>query len=699
MPPIQKQKQLLVEYNSRISQAEKFKKKAENLEKEIENYLLQKLGIEIQKTEKKTGLQMASFRDLSRWNIDYILNADSIENFFKGKYKTVRFGDISRGISGGTPSKKVASFWKGKIPWVSPKDMKTDFITETEDYISESAIENSSTQFLEIGNIIFVMRSGILQRTVPVAINWELNPDYPVAVIVGKNGSGKTNLLEAIITIFQDLQLYDHESKTKSLPKFEFEIEYLNLDDAINIKNDETLKITKSYKVKESDENDKEIETVKTENVPLSQLQNFRQEISQGEDILPKSIFVYYAGNTTRLAELTDKSISAYKQRLEDIANNKIERQSSPKQPLFYYDLIHHRAVFLTLMLSSLKNIQDDFLKDDLGIENLASVEINISRPNWKRGSSKEILADIESFWDAPIYLKRSRRRKKTSGRKIRCQPFGNCPCRNVDFILQIVDMIYIRKTQPPESLIEYVELEKKKFVDNFSEEVCMTKYPEYDFNNQQKKDLREQLYLEQKALCCYCMKIIEIDNEDNSKNATIEHFLPDSVFKENCADYFNLYLTCPNLHKNEDEIEAISDEKHYDKFKGNYLIPKFIGYLHREKNGNVTKCEDFFQYNANGYILPSGSYKSLEDFKKNYENLGIDERAALLTIETLNLNAEVLRKERLEFIKDSIQTKIFTLNDKEELNKILEEYETAEKKEFAGVAIYFVKEKLKFSL
>ena len=219
---------------------------------------------------------------------------------------------------------------------------------------------------------------------------WILNPDYPVAVIVGKNGSGKTNLLEAIITIFQDSQLYDHESKTKSLPKFEFEIEYLNLDDTINIKNDGTLKITKNG-----------------ENVPLSQLENFRQDISQGEDVLPKSIFVYYAGNTTRLAELTDKSISAYKQTLIDIANNKIERQSSPKQPLFYYDLLHHRAVFLTLMLSSLKNIQDDFLKDDLGIENLVSVNVTVSRPNWKRGSSKEVLADIESFWDAPIYLKR----------------------------------------------------------------------------------------------------------------------------------------------------------------------------------------------------------------------------------------------------------------------------------------------------
>jgi recombinational DNA repair ATPase RecF len=44
---------------------------------------------------------------------------------------------------------------------------------------------------------------------------WEINPNYPVAVIVGKNGSGKTNLLEAIISIFQDLQLHGGNRKPR----------------------------------------------------------------------------------------------------------------------------------------------------------------------------------------------------------------------------------------------------------------------------------------------------------------------------------------------------------------------------------------------------------------------------------------------------------------------------------------------------
>lgn len=216
---------------------------------------------------------------------------------------------------------------------------------------------------------------------------WKLNPDYPVAVIVGKNGSGKTNLLEAIITIFQDLQLYDGESKRNKLPDFEFELCYFygENNDEIVIKQDGKLEITKNG-----------------ENISLNRLNNFRQIISQGEEILPKSIFVYYAGNTTRLDDLCNKSIGEYKQTLIDIATKKIEMQSSPKQPLFYYDLIHHRAVFLTLMLSSLENIQKDFLKNDLGIEELSRVSLEISRPAWNKSSNDE-----EIISDAPNYLRR----------------------------------------------------------------------------------------------------------------------------------------------------------------------------------------------------------------------------------------------------------------------------------------------------
>ena len=46
-------------------------------------------------------------------------------------------GDLGVWRGGGTPSKSQEEFWRdGTIPWVSPKDMKYDFIDKTEDHIT-----------------------------------------------------------------------------------------------------------------------------------------------------------------------------------------------------------------------------------------------------------------------------------------------------------------------------------------------------------------------------------------------------------------------------------------------------------------------------------------------------------------------------------------------------------------------------------
>lgn len=73
---------------------------------------------------------------------------------------------------GGTPSKDNLSYWSGgNVPWVSPKDMKTFWINETQDKLTEKAVIESSTSFIEPGALLMVVRSGILQRTIPIAIN------------------------------------------------------------------------------------------------------------------------------------------------------------------------------------------------------------------------------------------------------------------------------------------------------------------------------------------------------------------------------------------------------------------------------------------------------------------------------------------------------------------------------------------------
>ncbi len=77
----------------------------------------------------------------------------------------------SKIYGGGTPSKSHPEYFEGSIPWVSPKDMKADVITDSIDHITEEAICNSTTNLVPEGSVLMVIRSGILKHDLPVAIN------------------------------------------------------------------------------------------------------------------------------------------------------------------------------------------------------------------------------------------------------------------------------------------------------------------------------------------------------------------------------------------------------------------------------------------------------------------------------------------------------------------------------------------------
>ena len=77
----------------------------------------------------------------------------------------------SRIYGGGTPSKSHPEYYEGSIPWVSPKDMKSDVITDSIDHITKEAIENSTTNLVPEGSVLMVIRSGILKHDLPVSIN------------------------------------------------------------------------------------------------------------------------------------------------------------------------------------------------------------------------------------------------------------------------------------------------------------------------------------------------------------------------------------------------------------------------------------------------------------------------------------------------------------------------------------------------
>jgi type I restriction enzyme S subunit len=71
---------------------------------------------------------------------------------------------------GGTPTKDNADYWRGDIPWVSPKDMKVSVVVDTEDKITPQAVRESATNLIPAGAVLIVVRSGILIHSIPVAL-------------------------------------------------------------------------------------------------------------------------------------------------------------------------------------------------------------------------------------------------------------------------------------------------------------------------------------------------------------------------------------------------------------------------------------------------------------------------------------------------------------------------------------------------
>ncbi|CAG0956793.1 putative type I restriction enzymeP M protein [Myxococcaceae bacterium] len=80
----------------------------------------------------------------------------------------VSIADVCAIASGGTPSKANEAFWRGSIPWVSAKDMKSETIEDAELHISEVAVQESSTKIAEIGSVLVLVRGMGLANGVPV---------------------------------------------------------------------------------------------------------------------------------------------------------------------------------------------------------------------------------------------------------------------------------------------------------------------------------------------------------------------------------------------------------------------------------------------------------------------------------------------------------------------------------------------------
>jgi len=208
--------------------------------------------------------------------------------------------------------------------------------------------------------------------------SWELSTTSAVTVIVGKNASGKTNLLEAITLIFQYFFTLDKNDKgelvkPKSIP-FEFEISYMKSEETITIK-------------KESD--DITI-TVNDEIINFTQINTpFLKGYGNSKSILPERVFLYYAGIFDRMKDTVKNTDKKFKTLLESGSTLK-------SRSFINYEPIQYKFIFFALLTG---NTDNNFLETEFNI-NTQSFEAKLYFK--KKNKFKQ-----ENEWNLPLNLNR----------------------------------------------------------------------------------------------------------------------------------------------------------------------------------------------------------------------------------------------------------------------------------------------------
>lgn len=201
----------------------------------------------------------------------------------------------------------------------------------------------------------------------------DLNGKQMSTVLLGQNAAGKSNLLEAIVIIFRDLDLEEHTN-------FNYSIEYECKGNLLKVDGGPSLKGKFVFYKGEIKDNIISYSTLVSKAV-------VKRDKSQ---YLPKYVFSYYSGISNRLLEHFDKHQTRFYKAL-------LEGVDAPPRPLFYARQIHSYFVLMAFYAFSDKKISK-FLEEFLGIIGLESVLFVLKEPVWAKNKKE---AEPTNFWTA----------------------------------------------------------------------------------------------------------------------------------------------------------------------------------------------------------------------------------------------------------------------------------------------------------
>ena len=190
-------------------------------------------------TQQKIAAILSSLDDKIELNNKINTNLEQqaqalFDEMFKDYEKDILLGDVIETTSGGTPSRKNMAFYtNGNNCWVKSKELESGFIIDTEEKITDDAINNSAAKLLPKNSVLIAMYGatvgayGIISK--PMTCNQAIcallpNENYPYTYLFmfAKNvtqelenlaiGSAQQNISQVLI---KKLKVHSDTNKIK----------------------------------------------------------------------------------------------------------------------------------------------------------------------------------------------------------------------------------------------------------------------------------------------------------------------------------------------------------------------------------------------------------------------------------------------------------------------------------------------------
>ena len=153
LPPLSEQETIVKNYYDKITQATTYEQQAEILEKNIESYLFESLGIEELDKRKKIGLNIIESKRMERWDIPFLMGESSL----KSKYSIHRMGEyIVEIATGTTPPTSRKEYFRGDINFYTPSDINNKILLNADRKVSLLAVKDKKVRVFKKNTLLFV---------------------------------------------------------------------------------------------------------------------------------------------------------------------------------------------------------------------------------------------------------------------------------------------------------------------------------------------------------------------------------------------------------------------------------------------------------------------------------------------------------------------------------------------------------------